>query len=284
MNKWRMSMKVGSRGDNLWPQFHELGVAAMTYPPVIQIDFNNYSTDNRPPRWDELSRSQQGSLNALAYNVKKGDVIYVKDGGELVSEGLVLSEYYYDDSRDVIDKYDDIWPHRIKVKWIDSFPILPIKLGAEQHTLLLLNEERITLIDRALKPFGDYRHINETRETYEEQILLYGEGQLFREEQYLRKRNRELIIKKKNTSNYTCEVCGLNFESKYGAIGRNFIEAHHLISIANGARVSSLDDIALVCPNCHAMLHKKNPPYTIDELRRIIETKCEMNTKPSNMR
>jgi hypothetical protein len=35
--------------------------------------------------------------------------------------------------------------------------------------------------------------------------------------------------------------------------------------------VDPVNDLRPVCPNCHAMLHKRVPQYTIDELREIIE-------------
>jgi 5-methylcytosine-specific restriction enzyme A len=55
-----------------------------------------------------------------------------------------------------------------------------------------------------------------------------------------------------------CEVCGFDFAASYGEIGVGFIEAHHLVPIAKltKLRISSLSDLALVCSNCHRMLHK----------------------------
>ena len=73
---------------------------------------------------------------------------------------------------------------------------------------------------------------------------------------------------------YSCFVCSLNFEDKYGEIGKNFIHVHHLIplfDIKEEYKVNGEKDLRPVCPNCHATLHKKNPPYNIDELRKIIK-------------
>lgn len=66
-----------------------------------------------------------------------------------------------------------------------------------------------------------------------------------------------------------CVVCGLNFEKRYGKLGRNFIHVHHLQSIAAVGQVTVVDpvtDLRPVCPNCHAMLHRKTPPLRIEEL------------------
>ena len=61
----------------------------------------------------------------------------------------------------------------------------------------------------------------------------------------------------------TCVVCGFNFEKVYGDIGKDFIEVHHLIKVSDKKQVyevSPVKDLRPVCPNCHAMLHKKDPP------------------------
>lgn len=73
---------------------------------------------------------------------------------------------------------------------------------------------------------------------------------------------------------YSCGVCGFDFEENYGSIGKNFIHVHHLdlLSAPGGAhQVNHIKQLRPVCPNCHAMLHKKTPPYTIEELKNIIE-------------
>jgi 5-methylcytosine-specific restriction protein A len=70
-----------------------------------------------------------------------------------------------------------------------------------------------------------------------------------------------------------CVVCGFDFEKKYGDIGKGFIHVHHLTQlseIGQGYEVDPVNDLRPVCPNCHAMLHKRNPPYTIAELKSKI--------------
>lgn len=67
-----------------------------------------------------------------------------------------------------------------------------------------------------------------------------------------------------------CVVCSFDFEKLYGDIGKGFIHVHHLTQLSEirqGYEVDPVNDLRPVCPNCHAMLHKKNPPFTIDELK-----------------
>jgi 5-methylcytosine-specific restriction protein A len=70
-----------------------------------------------------------------------------------------------------------------------------------------------------------------------------------------------------------CAVCKIDFAETYGAIGDGFIHVHHLVplaSIGQTYELNPVDDLRPVCPNCHAMLHKRTPPYTIAELQEIM--------------
>jgi len=88
-----------------------------------------------------------------------------------------------------------------------------------------------------------------------------------------RERNRELIEAKKmkvlsRTQNLQCEVCSFSFHDRYGARGEAFCEVHHRSPLADGGpRETTLDDLAVVCSNCHRMLHRK-PWTTIQELSK----------------
>ena len=70
-----------------------------------------------------------------------------------------------------------------------------------------------------------------------------------------------------------CTVCHFDFEDTYGELGAGFIHVHHLVQISDIRQEYLLDpikDLRPVCPNCHAMLHKKNPPLSIDELKKVL--------------
>lgn len=70
-----------------------------------------------------------------------------------------------------------------------------------------------------------------------------------------------------------CSVCEFDFRSVYGEIGRGFVHVHHIVPISLIGHEYVLDPIAdlrPVCPNCHAMLHKRRPPYSVAELRSML--------------
>lgn len=78
-----------------------------------------------------------------------------------------------------------------------------------------------------------------------------------------------------------CAVCRFDFEKIYGEIGKGFIHVHHLTPVSQIGKtyqVDPINDLIPVCPNCHSMLHKDEPPLTIDELKLLIQTTNENNS------
>jgi predicted HNH restriction endonuclease len=70
-----------------------------------------------------------------------------------------------------------------------------------------------------------------------------------------------------------CRVCETNFEEVYGHIGAGFIHVHHLKPLSEIRAEYVLDpieDLRPVCPNCHAMIHRRRPPYTIEEVKEML--------------
>jgi 5-methylcytosine-specific restriction enzyme A len=72
-----------------------------------------------------------------------------------------------------------------------------------------------------------------------------------------------------------CKVCEINFMNKYGSIGENFIHIHHLIpihDIGENYKINYKTDLIPVCPNCHAMLHRKvnGIEPTVEELKIML--------------
>ncbi len=68
----------------------------------------------------------------------------------------------------------------------------------------------------------------------------------------------------------SCFVCGFNFGQVFGELGKGFIHVHHLCSISEIAKeyeVDPIKDLRPVCPNCHAMIHRRSPPLSIEELQ-----------------
>lgn len=76
----------------------------------------------------------------------------------------------------------------------------------------------------------------------------------------------------------SCYICGLDFEKKYGVLGKGFIHVHHikpLNEIDDSYIVDYKNDLIPVCPNCHSMLHRKinGKNLSWQELKRMVEGK-----------
>ncbi len=67
-----------------------------------------------------------------------------------------------------------------------------------------------------------------------------------------------------------CQVpgCAFDFEAMYGEIGRGFGEVHHLLPLSEPihARETRLQDLVVVCANCHRMIHRAGECRPLDGL------------------
>ncbi len=94
-----------------------------------------------------------------------------------------------------------------------------------------------------------------------------------------RERSRKLVQRKREqvlsrNGRLTCEACSFDFEGRYGDLGQGFIEVHHRIPVASlsPSTKTRLDDLALVCANCHRMLHRRKALMSVDDLRSVVST------------
>jgi len=69
-----------------------------------------------------------------------------------------------------------------------------------------------------------------------------------------------------------CEGCGFDFAATYGPRGQGFIEAHHTnpVHAMQEGDVTTPEDLALICSNCHRMIHKAKPWLTLAALKVIL--------------
>jgi hypothetical protein len=73
-----------------------------------------------------------------------------------------------------------------------------------------------------------------------------------------------------------CCICGFNFGTVYGGVAEGFIHVHHLRPLSEiGAEyvIDPVRDLRPVCPNCHAVLHRRDPAYSIEEVKAFLAQK-----------
>lgn len=73
---------------------------------------------------------------------------------------------------------------------------------------------------------------------------------------------------------HRCAICDVEFAERYGTMAEGFIHVHHLRQISSIGQEHEVDpvrDLRPVCPNCHAVVHMVEPPYTIEQVREFIK-------------
>ncbi|MGH9512905.1 MAG: HNH endonuclease [Terriglobales bacterium] len=106
-----------------------------------------------------------------------------------------------------------------------------------------------------------------------EELHTEGGRKLFRH--FAIERSRRLVLDKRRsvldkTGALACEVCSFDFSVTYGDLGEGFCEVHHKtpLSVLNKGTQTKLDDLAIVCSNCHRMIHRSRvAPLEIGELK-----------------
>jgi 5-methylcytosine-specific restriction enzyme A len=123
-------------------------------------------------------------------------------------------------------------------------------------------------LDTEASSFGRY---------VEDEIQEAPEGRVLTRIHLARERNQKLVESKRRQAmakhgKLLCEACGFNFALYYGDRGKGYIECHHTKPVATlvEGQKTHIDDLALVCANCHRMIHRGKPWLSIEELRALV--------------
>jgi 5-methylcytosine-specific restriction protein A len=122
--------------------------------------------------------------------------------------------------------------------------------------------------------------INKEFENNEDLTGEFPEGKIVERTHKARERNSQVISLakekfKKQNGRLFCQVCGFDFEKTYSNIGKDFIEGHHTIAVSemNPEHKTKVEDIAMLCSNCHRMVHKKRPWLTMKNIDKLLKNK-----------
>lgn len=70
-----------------------------------------------------------------------------------------------------------------------------------------------------------------------------------------------------------CQVCGFDFESIYGVLGKDYCQVHHITPLSQmgeSHEVNPITDLIPLCANCHAMIHRESKVLSPEQLKVII--------------
>ncbi|WP_445175318.1 HNH endonuclease [Microcoleus sp.] len=80
----------------------------------------------------------------------------------------------------------------------------------------------------------------------------------------------------------SCSICDFDFGRAFGQLGKGFIHVHHLkplSEIAEEYEIDPIKDLRPVCPNCHAMIHRRSPPLSLEEIQMLLKS-ARGSTRP----
>jgi predicted HNH restriction endonuclease len=269
----------------------------MLYWKLKTVEYRFYGEPLDHIAHDQLARAEPGDVIWIV-TVRGGDLLLA---GRL-QVGAVLDESEADD---IFDEYG-LWQARWHVTAAHSTaePMQLINLTERDITLSLRFQspaDRLRINQRGRLNTLSLYHLRQLTDDsggllnytwykakgaldavehidIEPDQFIYAEGKTTVRRRVVRQRSAGLVNAAKarfaqQHGELRCEICHLSFAEVYGEIGAGYIEAHHPdpISELDGEHFTDVDGIVLVCANCHRMIHRKSPPYSIDHLRQIVQ-------------
>jgi len=228
---------------------------------------------------------------------------YIKDILEIVSE--VLDEYKSPNNRKSIislrnDAVNNIAKRRERertsiadsyirrtsgINDTDHFDKLLVDFIQNNSTELhdIIYKETKKSIDREKIDFAFSVRTDEDKNlsyefNYEPNDRIFIEGKENLKYHISKERNKYLVTDAKKkwlkqyNGNIPCEICGFSFLDFYGDIGKDYIEAHHILPIASLTKntIMKISDLCPVCSNCHRIIHRHKPILSVDDLKNIL--------------
>jgi len=183
-------------------------------------------------------------------------------GGQSVSREQVESEYLSITGKRIIEPLNSIEYNR------DEFAAAPLELPDSTPTIKAEPLGAQVAAEPNTEKLGGQLFPDELPDNF-----AYWEG--VPQQVLVNRYERSLAAREECIAHYgcICQACKLDFSKRYGDRGTGFIHVHHttpLFDIGMAYRVDPIRDLIPVCPNCHAMLHKSEPPISINALRAIL--------------
>jgi 5-methylcytosine-specific restriction enzyme A len=165
-----------------------------------------------------------------------------------------------------IDKntLEEIPPRRIKNYYRDGVRII------DQNTYnRILN---LASIEETNKQLNDQKE--------NDLVTVIREGKKTRVYTFKYERKKECRDQALRIHGYSCMVCEFNFKNTYGEWGEGYIHVHHLRPLSSNDEEVEINpelDLAVVCANCHSMIHrKKNVLLSIPQLKGYLTSKLNL--------
>jgi predicted HNH restriction endonuclease len=214
------------------------------------------------------SHFRKNSLVLFQYSEKRNEEKIIAHA-TLISNGCVLDEkekgyvgYYLFDPDSINVYHNPVTKNEIHNIWKKNLCRAKLNLNTSDYdkyvTLLETKGNLLTFFPEEVA-----------------ELNTYFEGAVKRVYINAYERNPKARAKCLEHHDYVCQACGTVLSDVYGDIAKECIHVHHLIPLSNLDRdykVDPVKDLLPVCPNCHAMIHRRNPPYSVGEIAELIRS------------
>ena len=185
MTGWRMALRVGNQGPSMWEECWKRGVVAITSHFLVRTNLLTYPAFEPRAKWHKLHPTQKSSLGHVAYDMKGGDAIYVREGKSIIAQGKVkcrrgAAAYRFDSTFRLVDPNGTPWAHQVPVAWDPNFEEMPNKLGQDQVTVKALTPKQVKHLKSEITA-NRKRRTTEAHEREKDRAIRLAEDKYFRE-------------------------------------------------------------------------------------------------------
>lgn len=142
----------------------------------------------------------------------------------------------------------------------------------ERHNVEMINlDEAKEMLERKWRELVTSFEFSTAEEVSDSKDLF--EGTVYQIVVNAYERNPEARLKCISYYGSVCFICGFDFGKVYGSAGEGIIHVHHLTPLSTiGAeyQVDPIKDMRPVRPNCHVVIHKKEPPLSVEKVKEIV--------------
>src|SRR4028118_1266894 len=269
---WYFQQRFGCTSDSLYVEF--FGCRGLEGNPIVQVLKNHLEDVTRIFKQGEyyiysetIAPEEDGKLEYDEF-INKLQLVPERDWKStyIRSPSLVLPIKDLDAAQPVIDNF------------VELFPIFRAAIN-----VFIGEEDRF---QDYLKCLWDWQNPLQVQESVTTTRFFPDEVdsvQTFREEAVrqvsVNAYEREPKARQKCIDYYgsSCSICGFDFGRAFGQLGKGFIHVYHLRPISEIAEEYEIDpikDLRPVCPNCHAMIHRRSPPFSLEEIQRLLKSAC----------
>ena len=221
-------------------------IGTSQYTDGVRIEKEYHDSFNPPDSSRYTSRGTKRSIKIL-FNNKIFEAEYRFEGQE--DEAVILQSIRF--RKQLKEEFQKVFPEQIGQ--------FTIQVGRDLNHFIFSHSSVV---------FDE--------EEFEDDDVEYDETKKALRLHRIRERKPEVVRKAKEKflkkhGRLFCQACGFDFKKMYGVRGTDFIEGHHTkpVKEMSDGEKTKVEDIALLCSNCHRMIHKK-PLLNVEQLTELL--------------